>query len=128
MLLKKISCRWCGFIFYMCRSCFRGHAYCSDPCRTAAKQKKHCKVQRKYRGTDKGKKTHCEDENRRRHGLSKKNQKNMDDTSSTALPAWVIGLLCRFWSRIFLVEKAPYCHFCGCTGQIVDKFPRRGYG
>ncbi len=128
LLLIQIRCRWCGLIFHICRPCFRGQAYCSDPCRMAARQKSHCKAQRKYRRTDKGKKNHCEAENRRRHGLSKKNQKNMDDPSSTALPTWVMELLCRLLNRIFHAQNTRYCHFCGRPGQIVDQFPRRGYG
>jgi len=127
LLLIKIRCRWCGLIFYICRPCFRGQAYCSDPCRKVAKQKIKRRAQKKYRGTDKGKKTHCKAENRRRQGLSKKNQKNMDDPTSTVLPAWVMELLCRLWSRIFYPKQISYCHFCGCPGQIVNQFPRRGY-
>ena len=128
LLLIKIRCRWCGLIFYICRPCFRGQAYCSDPCRKVAKQKIKRRAQKKYRGTDKGKKAHCKAENRRRHGESKKNQKNMDDPTSTVLPAWVMELLCRLWSRIFYPKQTSYCHFCGRPGQIVNQFSRRGYG
>jgi hypothetical protein len=52
----------------------------------------------------------------------------MDDATSTVLPEWVMGVLCRLWSHIFHVGNRPYCLFCGCDGQIVDQFPRRGYG
>ena len=128
LLLIQIHCRWCGLIFCICRACFRGHAYCSEPCRLAGKRKNHREAQRRYRRTDKGKKSHREAENRRRHGLSENNQKNMDDPSSTVLPAWVMGVLCRLWSRTFHMKNSRYCLFCGCSGVIVNKFPRRGYG
>lgn len=128
LLLIQNHCRWCGLIFCICRACFRGQAYCSDPCRIAGKRKNHCEAQRRYRQTDKGKKARREAENRRRHDLSKNNQKNMDDASSTVMPAWVMKLLCRLWSRIFHVTNSSYCHFCGCEGRILDRFPRRGYG
>lgn len=82
----------------------------------------------RYRKTEKGKKAHREAENRRRHGLSKKNQKNMDDASSTVLPAWGMKLLLSAWNRIFHGKKTLHCHFCGRFGVIVDEFPRRGYG
>jgi hypothetical protein len=52
----------------------------------------------------------------------------MDDPSSIVLPAWVIGVLCRLWSPFFYIKNSPCCLFCGCDGQIVDRFPRRGYG
>jgi hypothetical protein len=128
LLLIQIRCRWCGLVFCICRVCFRGHAYCSDPCRIAGKRKKHCEAQRRYRRTAKGKKAHREAENRRRHGLSKNNRKNMDDASSTVMPAWVMKLLCKLWGRIFHEGNRSYCLFCGCEGQIISQFPRRGYG
>jgi len=128
LLLVQIRCRWCELVFCICRACFRGQTYCSDPCRVAGKRKNHCAAQRRYRQTDKGKKNHREAENRRRHGWSQKGEKNMDDPSSTALPAWVMEVLRSLWSRIFHLQNSPYCLFCGCDGQIVDQFPRRGYG
>lgn len=75
-----------------------------------------------------GKKAHRQGENRRRHGLSENNKKNMDDPSSTVLLAWVMAVLYRLWSRSFHMKKSPYCLFCGREGHIVDQFPRRGYG
>lgn len=126
--LIKITCRWCRIIFCICRSCFRGQAYCSDPCRLAGKRKNHREAQRRYRQSDKGKKTHRNAENRRRHGLNKDHSKNMDDASSTPLSKRVIRELCRLSTHLFHVKNNPYCHFCGCDGQIVNQFPRRGYG
>jgi len=128
LLLIQIQCRWCGLIFCVCRACFRGQAYCSEPCRVAGKRRNHGEAQRRYRRTDKGKKAHREAENRRRHGLSETNQKNMDDPSSTVRPAWGIGALCTFRSRRFQLRDSPRCLFCGCYGHLVDRFPRRGYG
>ena len=73
LLLVQACCKWCGTPFYVCRPCWRGQCYCCDTCRHAAKAQQRREAQRKYRSTDKGKKNHCEGENRRRHGLSKKN-------------------------------------------------------
>ena len=132
LLLILIHCRWCGLDCYICRPCFRGQAYCSDECRIEGRLKNRRKAQRKYRRTPKGKKAHCEDENRRRHGLSKKNQKNMDDQTTTALPAWGITLL--IFAQLLIsrtkawFDRTGRCHFCGSLGKIVDKFPPRGYG
>jgi len=132
LLLISIHCRWCGLDFYICRPCFRGQAYCSDECRVKGRRKNHRKAQREYRRTPKGKKTHCESENRRRHGLSKKSNKNMDDQSTTVLPAWCIKMLI-FTQLLILRARAWFdrtgrCHFCGSWGQIVEEFPHRGYG
>ena len=128
MLLLSIQCRWCEFYFCICRSCFRGQAYCSDQCRCEGKRRRQSKAQRKYRQTKKGKKNHREAENRRRHGLSIKNQKNMDDTTSTVLPVWCIALLLWIQNRTFGFKTALRCRFCGAIGRIVPVFPRRGYG
>ena len=128
MLLLSIQCRWCAFYFCICRSCYRGHAYCSDECRVFGKRKRQSIAQEKYRKTDKGKKNHCESENRRRQGLSKKNQRNMDDATTPVLPVWCIALLLWVQNRIFGFKTAPRCRFCGASGRIVPAFARRGYG
>ena len=126
--LLRICCRWCDFIFFVCRSCWRGQAYCCDQCRLAGKRHSHRKAQRRYRQSPKGKKAHRQAENRRRHRLSQKIEKNMDDASSTGITCWCIGQLRHAWSRIFHSQKAPRCHFCGSFGRVVDEFARRGYG
>ena len=132
MYLIQIRCRCCGIVFSVCRSCWRGQAYCCDECRVAKKHKNHSEAQRRYRQTAKGKKAHREAENRRRYGLSKKDQKNMADTSSTVPATWCMPIL--FYLKIVIqhakswFDKAGCCHFCGSCGKIVDEFLRRGYG
>lgn len=128
LLLLQIRCGWCHLIFNVCRTCWRGQRYCGDPCRLAAKRKQRRKAQRIYRQTSKGKKAHCYAENRRRHRLRKKNQRNMDDATTTRRPPWYIWLLWGIAQRILNAYKTPRCHFCRAFGQIVDEFPRRGYG
>ena len=128
LLLLQIRCSWCHLIFYLCRPCWRGHRYCSDPCRLAAKRKQRREAQRIYRQTPQGKKAHCYAENRRRDRLRKKNQRNMDDATTTRLPAWCMRLLLATGKRILPLQTTTCCHFCGSCGQIVDEFPRRGYG
>ena len=128
LLLRQIHCGWCHLIFYVCRSCWRGQRYCCGVCRLAAKRKSHREAQRRYRQSAKGKKAHREAENRRRHGLSQKNQKNMDDASSTPPLRWCMQLFKSFRKRLFSEPSRLRCHFCSAAGLLVDKFPRRGYG
>jgi ribosomal protein L35 len=92
------------------------------------RRKNHREAQRRYRQTEKGKKAHREAENRRRHGLSQKNPKNMDDPSSTVLPTWVMTPIKAVKRRLFTTGEAVRCHFCGSEGLLVVQFPRRGYG
>lgn len=128
LLLLQLRCRWCELVFYICRCCFRGQAYCCGECRIAGQRQNHREAQRKYRQTEKGKKAHRQAENRRRYDLSQKSQKNMDDASSTVLQGWCMKLAKAVGNRFLYVNKPPRCHFCGSYGQIVEAFPRRGYG
>ena len=128
LLLISIQCRWCDFHFCICRSCFRGQAYCCDECRSAGKRKNQCKAQRKYRQTKKGKKNHCESENRRRHGNAQRKPKNMDDATSTPRRPWAMYIVTRTKNCTCRFDTRPFCHFCGIRGRIVKMFPRRGYG
>ena len=128
ILLLCIRCRWCQLTFCVCRSCWRGQAYCCNLCRIAGRRYNHRNAQRRYRQSARGKKTHCQAENRRRHGWSKKSEKNMDDQTSTALPSRYINRLVPGAKRILGNHHKPRCHFCGSLGQVVDQFPRRGYG
>lgn len=127
-LLLATCCRWCGSVFFVCQSCWRGQAYCCDQCRLCGHLHKHRESQRRYRRSSKGKKAHREAENRRRHGWSEKSEKNMDDATSTVLICWCIGGLMNTLNHIFHSHKEPRCHFCRSLGQVVDEFPRRGYG
>ena len=127
-LLLQIRCKWCELVFNVCRSCWRGQVYCGEDCRICGRREKHRKAQKLYRQTKKGKKAHREAENRRRHGLNKKSEKNMDDAATTVPAAWCIGMLFFFRSRIFGKKQRGCCHFCSACGQIADEFARRGYG
>ena len=128
MLLLQIRCRWCGLNFCVCRRCFRGQAYCCDECRLAARRKIHREAQRRYRKTEKGKKAHRQAENRRRNDQKPNNQKNMDDTTSIQEPICdTEGSICIKSPEICIAKEAT-CRFCGAGGQIVQQFPRRGYG
>ena len=136
MLLVEVCCRWCEVSFCICQPCWRGQAYCSEACRRLGRRRVHREAQRRYRQTQRGKKAHRQGENRRRHGWSKKNEKKMDDPSSRGLPLRVIGLLEEsslrpVYAHFVTVRDEPVfdssrrCHFCGCKGQVVDRFPRR---
>ena len=126
IFLREIECKHCHQVFFMCQSCYRGHVYCSDECRIAGRRRSHRESQRKYRQSPKGKKAHREAENRRRYGLSQKNQKKMDDGTSTGLSKG-----CKVVSagvQSILSSRIGRCHFCGTWGVIVKQFPLRGYG
>ena len=128
MLSLQRRCRWCDVVFCICRRCFRGQTYCCSTCRLYGRRKNHREAQRRYRQTEKGKKAHREAENRRRHGLSQKNPKNMDDPSSTGLAAWCMRPIKAVTHRLLAANAMVHCYFCGSQGHLVAQFPRRGYG
>jgi len=120
IFLIRICCRWCHCCFLLCRSCYRGHVYCSQACRKAGRRHSLNQAQRRYRKTQKGKKSHLESENRRRYGKKRPCVKKMDDHTSSP--------------RLIVPSMDPYrpllvgtCHFCGRKGWIVDAFERRKY-
>ncbi len=129
LLLIEVCCHWCKERFCVCQQFWRGQAYCSEECRRSGRLRVHREAQRRYRQTPKGKKAHRLAENRRRHGWSKKNEKKMDDPSSRGLAGCAIGLLvfaCLVLARARVgFDRSRRCHFCGCKGQVVDRFPRR---
>ncbi len=118
ILLKAVSCRRCGRTFYICRSCWRGQAYCRKSCRKKSQREAHRLAQQRYRRTEKGREAHRQAERRRRMQSS---EKTVDDASSTPAPR-----------RDRLPHTHPFivdcCHFCGKKGVVVEHFPRRGYG
>ncbi len=131
--LREVNCRWCGEIFYICRSCWRGQAYCSDQCREAGKRKTRREAQKRYRETEKGKNQHCEAENRRRMGLSKKNKRTMADTSCESHYTFRKKKMRVGFSSKEQAEgavgteiKIGKCHYCDIRAAIVTEFPERG--
>lgn len=118
VLLIQIVCKHCKTLFYMCRSCFRGHVYCSSECRNRAYANAHRKYQSKYRTSEKGKDAHRRyEQNRRRIGRCKNNEKTMADESIQATSSRVI-------SYPILPDSKPRCSFCGVFGRVVKAFPR----
>ncbi len=129
--LLKLSCQFCGMDFYICRRCYRGQKYCCYLCRLLGYLEKRRQAQQRYRQTPKGKKAHCVSENHRRQRKKPCPEKNMDDGTTLSLSGWVIMLF--IWLRCIQdwmtnPNLPPRCRFCGCPGQIVTHFPRRGYG
>lgn len=66
----EIVCGACSTRFAICRSCFRGQKYCSDPCRTKGYSSVRKKNQNKYERSDLGRET------RRRYQTSESGKEN----------------------------------------------------
>lgn len=133
MLLRQVECDWCHKIFCVCQRCWRGQAYCSKGCRIAGARRAHRKAQRRYRQTSYGQKAHREAERRRRMRIIKK---TVDDGTSipvltrcTLSSSYIQGgvKVDTFYSKPWKSKKGR-CHYCGISGFVVERFPRRGYG
>lgn len=118
ILLKEVRCRHCGELFYVCRRCWRGQVYCGDTCRKIHQEASHREAQRRYQRTERGKETRRQAARRRR---MKKSKKTVAD--DTATPPKVCD---REPSK--RSGDRPRCLFCGASGIVVDRFPRRAYG
>lgn len=118
VLLIEVRCRHCGAIFYVCRRCWRGQAYCGETCRKIHQVESHREAQRRYRRTERGRETHRKYEQKRR---IKENRKTVADEGATPPEACDIGPPKRPGDR-------PRCLFCGMSGILVAQFPRRAYG
>lgn len=118
VFLNKILCRCCGQYFFICQSCWRGHAYCSDSCKKLGYKRCRQKRQDKYRKTIKGKKTRRRAE--RRRSLQQSSKKSGDATSN------IISSMITSHQNQSSCE--PCCHFCGKKGVVVGQFPCRKYG
>ncbi len=122
ILLQEIECNYCHSPFYLCRKHYHGHRYCSDECRKAFRGESHRESQSKYRTSGNGRKKNSEGAKRRRKkGGDKKNKKNVADQGSTPPTPCIILYPTRPGDR-------PRCLICGVYGEVVKKFPPRGYG
>jgi hypothetical protein len=117
-----IICKKCGFVFYLCRKCYRGHRYCSNYCRIVAQQESHRKAQLKYQKSPKGKKTRSiAAKKRRRKGQIPIRKNNVIDESTTVPFSMPI-------IKVSPPNMIAKCHFCGYEGKIVKTFPSRERG
>ena len=117
VLLIQIECKCCHQNFFLCRSCYKGQIYCCEYCRATTKKIAHRKAQSKYRTSEKGRKANRITQRRRR---IKKNEKSVADRGS------ISSSTCVIIAPLTLPGKVK-CRFCGISGRVVERFPRRGY-
>jgi len=54
MDIFELVCGWCAECFEICRSCYRGHAYCGPDCRHASREVQERRARREYAATPQG--------------------------------------------------------------------------
>jgi hypothetical protein len=130
----------CRAMFFVCRPCYRGQAYCSDPCRRQARRQQRRQANRRYQQDPGVRKDHRDRERERRELL--RGSRVSDHTSAAACASGTIAppmtgtgcgppsaeephdrpLVPAVWrGRLGRIV----CIICGRLGKFVSAFTRR---
>lgn len=80
MVAFTITCRQCHRMFYICRSCYRGQAYCSADCRKIGHEARRRIARKKHAQSPEGKLDHAD--RNKKYRLKKTIQKIVMDKGS----------------------------------------------
>ncbi len=128
VVLRQRLCRYCGCgrLFYICRSCDRGHAYCSVSCRLEGQRRWRSEVNRRYQQSREARRDHAD---RQREYRRRRAEQFVTDPGSPGsvevstldepvgapdVPAGGVG---RRRSRPF-DHPGPACVVCGRGGMV----------
>ncbi len=85
MEVFELCCRRCGEAFVLCRSCYRGHAYCTRSCRETTSREQKRSTRQRYARTTRGRRKNRERQRRfrsRRREQARQAQGVTDPSSS----------------------------------------------
>ena len=51
-------CAWCGAVFFICRCCDRGHAYCGEECRSRGRVRSRREARARHQRSPEGRADH----------------------------------------------------------------------
>lgn len=57
---RELCCRWCNQPFYVCLSCYRGEAYCSEECAREGYRAAQSKARAKHQADEDGRQDHLD--------------------------------------------------------------------
>ena len=83
-MLRMRPCRNCGKMFFICKCCDRGHAYCCDACGLEGYARNNRKSSREFRKSEEGRLDHRDAERRRRERKKKELDRGVADRTSDA--------------------------------------------
>jgi len=127
VVLRSRLCRGCTALFFICTCCDRGHAYCGEACRTAARRRQRRAANGRYQTSEEGRLDHRDRqrEYRRRQAAGRVTDQG---SLSGAFPAFSgCGEVIATAAVIPLGLRPPRigrCSICGRPGRFVDPFPR----
>lgn len=141
LTFRAISCPRCGERFYICSPCYRGHKYCSQPCRKQARLQQSREANRRYRQSREARLDHRD---RQRNYRRLKN--SVGDQSSNGTPTNAMigpppipevvataaqaveavparakpGVPSVRWAVPRQVRGLIHCRICGRLGEFID--------
>ena len=139
-VLLQIQCVCCRKFFYLCRSCYRNHKYCSDSCRDENRPPQIKAARQRHRQSIEGKLDHRDQMRRWRAAKRAKNDAVVDHTSPILLldDLKVLNRQATGMSRVVLCaliasfqpisegevhdSDLPACHICARRSKFVYPF------
>jgi hypothetical protein len=99
----------CHVVFMVCGPCYRGQRYCSQPCRSGARQRQRREANRRYQKTEPGREAYrCR---QRAYRARQTGARVTDQALRTITPTPSMSLTHR-----------PGCAICGCQSRWIDPF------
>lgn len=92
--LRRVKCRWCGQIFFVCRRCDFCRRYCSKSCRLKARKHSKRQARRKYNRTNKGRLNNRKRQHRHRRRTCGKNKGKQDFVTDQSSQICLPGVSC----------------------------------
>ena len=114
------ACRYCNGPFFICRSCDRGHAYCSEPCRRQGYARRRRQARARHEQSPEGRLDHRD---RQRAYRERWRARVTDPTSPTPEPSVYVSPPV-FTPRIVAREETRdaltpvYCCICQRQGLV----------
>jgi hypothetical protein len=134
VLFLQITCKECRALFFICRSCYRGHCYCGDTCRDNARRRQLQEANRRYQQSKEGRLDH----NDRQHAYLERKAQAQFLTDQSSQPQSVCGSLVAVESGSplatqqgsHLLERTGcgmvVCIVCGRSGRFINPFHPTG--
>ena len=141
-LLRQRRCRArnCGALFWICRSCDRGHRYCSPPCRRLQRREQLREANRRHQQSPEGRADHRDRQRAYRRRLRARcvtdqgRQPNQASVTLSTPPVYEFAAgksrvpdreECRVESFFAVGSRfRAVCVGCGRRGRFIDPFHR----
>ena len=138
VVFRQLVCRGleCGALFVICRSCYRGQAYCSERCRQKGRRQRRREANRRHQQTREGRLDHRD---RQRAYRQRRREGRVTDTTSRTRRCSAKNILQRKLQRLAaepdsrreeddhegIVQVEPVCIVCGRHVAFIELFPER---